>query len=426
MKKLKLVVICLLALFAFSSGAYAQYSNSYIEQAKVFYELRLYMGTNANRFEPSLEEFLDRETAAVFLIRLIGQAKRATNMSDYQINIALNPYTDKDTVSIWARSYVALAAKLGLFPDITGNSLMPKRLIDGKTFAGMLLKCLKHEIPEEFLSISAYINSYLGGISPSDAKYVNDKILTKNDMIGIVWESLDVKLPHGATFLEYVVEANDIQQSVLTRADFRYSNDMLIPPAFRVSSLYNREANIHMHDGTLFIGQSEYGIPNGYGIVNYPDGSVYEGYVLNGKREGEGRFLRSDGFVYTGGWSNDNMNGRGEMIWSNGDHYTGDIVDGSFQGKGTMVWANGDTYTGEWWASEFHGKGKFVWATGNYYEGDWHTNSFHGYGVFRWASGEIYEGQWQHGKKNGYGRNVEPDGTVTEGIWQDDVYVGQG
>lgn len=421
--RLKKSISCILMMFILLSGIRLQAADSYMEQARVLYELGLYLGTSTECFMPDLDFPVNRETAAVFLVRLMGEKSSALTMTANQIDKALGPYADSDTISAWARPYVAYGVRLGLFPDITGNFILPKGPVDGKTFTAMLLKYMGYGLSESQWTISSYVNSYLGGITPGDAKYLNDKILTRNDMVGIVWESLDIRLLNGSTLLKCVMDKNGIPLTKLTSIGFQYKNGVLTAPVFGVSSLSGGDESPGTGDGPQYSGT--YGVPDGYRVVHYPDGSVYEGYVLNGRREGEGRFVRSDGFVYSGGWTNDSMNGTGKMIWPNGDNYSGDVVYGAFQGNGTMIWASGDSYSGQWYEGEFHGKGKLLWSSGNYYDGEWYMGEFQGYGVFHWANGESYEGFWQDGKKHGTGTYTRPDKTVQTGIWQNDIYMGK-
>ena len=71
--KLSKLLICAIIILSFLSGLSVNAENSYFEQARVLYNLGLYMGTSPTYFEPDLSSFVDRETAIVFLLRLVGK-----------------------------------------------------------------------------------------------------------------------------------------------------------------------------------------------------------------------------------------------------------------------------------------------------------------------------------------------------------------
>ncbi len=419
------VLMLLLTALVLVGPAYA--ASSYYEQARVLYNLNLYKGTSATYFEPDLESYVDRETAIVLVLRLFGKTSDVENYYDYRVQSILSAYSDGGDVSSWARKYVAYAINNQLFPGELQGSVLPKRYIDGKTFIGLMLNCMGYKLYGDQWTIAAYINSYLGGVSADDARYVNDKIISKNDMVAIIWESLDMPTKDYATLLNMIVDYNSISSSKLTQLGFIRVNGKLIPPAFYSTGLATAtdySVGYTMSDGSKYAGGTSGGVPDGFGVVTYEDGSVYEGYVSAGKRHGEGKLLRSDGFVYVGGWQNDMMNGKGAMTWANGDRYSGDVVNGSFQGTGTMTWASGNEYTGQWWAGNFHGKGKFKWNNGDYYDGEWNMGVFNGYGTMMRSNGEMYEGYWENGKRHGYGKCILADKTVLIGRWENDEYVG--
>jgi hypothetical protein len=419
-------VFCILifSLFLFSNYCFADNIN--IEEAKILYELGFYKGIAKRYFESDLSAFCDKQTALVLILRLSGYKENSQTESDYQINNILYHYIDKDNISDWAKKYVAYGIKNNIIPNIENNQLLPKRLIDGKVFTAMLLKSMGYSLNDDFWKISTYINSYLGGISVEDAKYLSDKILTKNDMIYIIWNSLNIKTSNDKTYIDSIVEKNNIQKQTLLRLGFEYSQNTIKPPVFQQSTnnIYGTNNKYNMKDGSSFFGENINGIPNGYGIINYEDGSKYEGNVVNGLREGEGKLIRNDGFVYSGSWKNDKMTGYGTLNWPNGDSYIGYLYSGYFEGVGTMVWVSGDKYSGEWIEGKFSGQGIFNWVNGNYYDGHWSFGEFDGYGIFSSVDIGVYEGQWKKGKKNGKGKFIFIDNTIQEGIWENDLFIG--
>ncbi len=409
------------------SGSVSAADVSYMEEARVFYDLGLYKGVSADHFDPDLFSFSDKETALVFLLRLAGQRDNVQASSDSGANYTLGAYTDGSSVSDWARKHVAYGLRQKLIPDISNNQILPKRLCDGKTFTAILLRIMGYSLDNDLWEISTYINSYIGGMTADDAREYADKILTKNDMIAIVWKSLYIKDKNGTSFLSRIVADNGLQKSRMTALGFTYSSSGITAPAFRKTAvnLDNVQNNRYsMQDGSAYYGETSGGVPNGRGVVYYADGSKYEGSVVGGMRHGEGKLTRNDGFVYSGSWENDKMTGYATLKWPSGDSYTGNLYTGYFQGYGTMVWASGDSYTGNWREGKFSGQGTFRWANGNYYQGDWSDGEFDGYGVLNILNSGIYEGQWRMGKKNGRGKFVSVGSTVQEGTWENDNYVG--
>ncbi len=427
MKKAKKCIAIILAACVFGTGFGASAKSSYIEQARIFYQLGLYNGIGSSYFEPDLDFFLDRETAMVFLGRLMGPGQNAMREYERSANSILNSYGDAYLVSGWAKAYVAYAVKNNIISDFDDGRIMPKEFIYGKTFSTMLLRFLGINLSAEQSKIAMYVNSYLGGVLAEEAKYLNDKMITKNDMIGIVWESLTISDYNGVTLLEKIIQTGGFSSDRLRTLGFTYHGGKPYPPVLNTISLYSEhtyQSVYNMKDGSPYIGETQWGIPNGYGAVNYSDGSRYEGHVSDGLRHGEGTLVRNDGFVYRGTWKDDYMNGYAVMNWPNGDTYEGDVLAGQMFGQGTMRWSNGDMYSGEWENGNFEGYGRFNWRNGNYYEGFWSGGRFNGYGTFRWPSGEVYEGSWQDGKRQGYGKLTTPEGEEKTGIWHNDVFGG--
>ena len=421
----KTTVWLLLLCFLVSKTCYAQ--ESYINEAKILYELGLYKGVSQYYFESDLSSFSDKETAIVFILRLAGKGNITSFINDYQADRVLNKYHDKDIISPWAKNYIAYAIENNMIPDIEQNWINPKRLVDGKTFTAILLNSMGYMLGEDTWKISTYINCYLGGISADEAKAYADKILTKNDIIFIVWKTFNIKTASGMPYLNSIINSNSLSRERLINMGFFYIDGVAKPPIIvknNTNLAEPQQGKYIMKDGSVFIGGSINGVPNGYGVINYEDGSRYEGSVVDGYREGEGRFVRNDGFVYSGSWKNDKMWGYGNLIWPNGDSYSGNLYFGYFEGIGTMVWASGDSYTGEWIEGKFSGRGKFSWSNGNYYDGEWSFGEFNGYGVFYTVDGSMFEGQWLNGKKNGRGKEIFANNTILECVWENDIYLG--
>jgi len=427
-----IISIIMILTFSLNFNVYAA-NNSYIEEARILYDLGFYNGISETIFEPDLNSFVDLETSVVFLLRIVTQKSAIQSMPEKDVNNILNNYRDKGLVSQWAREYIAYAIEEKILFETPDRTISPKMLINGSDFTAMLLKSMGYSLENDMSTISAYISSYLGGLPAKEAKELNDKVLNKNDMIEIAWQTLKVKTYDGPVLIDKIISDNKIQKDRLTRLGFTYKNTQWKLPVFNTRIVntannknsdynYNQNRKLLMKDGSTFNGESFNGIPNGYGIVEYTDGSRYEGQVSGGVRQGQGKLTRTDGFLYSGGWKNDSMNGKCNIQWVNGDNYSGEIVDGIFEGIGTMRWVSGDSYSGEWHGGLISGRGRFNWNNGNYYDGQWSNGEFNGYGTFFNSNGDLYEGQWSNGKKNGSGKQVFADSTVKAGIWENDEF----
>ena len=80
--------------------------------------------------------------------------------------------------------------------------------------------------------------------------------------------------------------------------------------------------------------------------IVYSDGSVYVGEFENGIKNGYGVYYFSNGDVYEGNFKDDKRNGYGVYYFSNGDEYEGNFENGQITGEGTYRWASGRVYTG--------------------------------------------------------------------------------
>lgn len=79
-------------------------------------------------------------------------------------------------------------------------------------------------------------------------------------------------------------------------------------------------------DGSVYHGDTLFGVPHGYGKLHYLGGGSFTGNFLFGKmRKGERLYNNQD--VYVGTFKNNRKHGRGEYYWGLGDYYIGQWVD---------------------------------------------------------------------------------------------------
>ena len=94
-----IISIILILIFSLSFNVYA--SNSYIDEARVLYDLGFYNGISQSFFEPDLNSFVDTETAVVFLLRIVKSKSEIQSLSEYDVRNILNSYNDRAQVSEW-------------------------------------------------------------------------------------------------------------------------------------------------------------------------------------------------------------------------------------------------------------------------------------------------------------------------------------
>lgn len=64
-----------------------------------------------------------------------------------------------------------------------------------------------------------------------------------------------------------------------------------------------RGIETRLDDGSIYEGEFQNNLPNGYGRLISPQGTVYEGEWVDGKKEGHGRFdVLDQKIVYNGDW----------------------------------------------------------------------------------------------------------------------------
>ena len=92
----------------------------------------------------------------------------------------------------------------------------------------------------------------------------------------------------------------------------------------------------------MYIGQYNFGKPEGFGQYKWENSSNYTGEFLNGLKHGHGKWKRKP--------------------------FTDD--------KGTRF----NSYEGEYHLDKKHGEGFFEWESGNTYKGGYFEDERHGYG----------------------------------------------
>jgi hypothetical protein len=161
-----------------------------------------------------------------------------------------------------------------------------------------------------------------------------------------------------------------------------------------------------------------------YRTKNY----TYKGQFINGKKSGKGKmenFGRKS--VYEGEFNNDMKEGYGIEKFNDGTVYKGYYKNNLKHGKGELSLKkekNISVYTGEFKEGKICGKGKFIWDNKKQYEGDWENNEISGFGIL--TENDIkHIGYFSKDKKEGYGASFYLDKKfVILGKWVNDIIEG--
>lgn len=142
---------------------------------------------------------------------------------------------------------------------------------------------------------------------------------------------------------------------------------------------------------------------SGYVNIKSPSFS-YSGGMYNGYLCGHGVAEYDNGDKYDGNWQNDRQNGQGKYVWANnGDWYTGEWYEGMRHGQGALYFKDYQGYEvayydGEWKYGMMDGYGVFVRHNDYRYEGEWKDDLPNGYGKYlSYKDLYEYEGEWKDG-----------------------------
>ncbi|KAF2115152.1 hypothetical protein BDV96DRAFT_632488 [Lophiotrema nucula] len=243
-----------------------------------------------------------------------------------------------------------------------------------------------------------------------------------------------------------VIEELDAQP--LLRGQLYHSGDML---GDRLTSTFERPSG--------YIGASQDGAPNGWGVFVNHRGFIYEGEFVNGKMEGVGTSIsetpigpfRSWGrFKDTKehGWVAEVLD---SFHFAMGRLRLGNSVNGQpvrsfvelypdgrravgqnerFQRQGTFTEG---TDTGDYVERHYvrnsstaqggarpvmRNHGTFTYPSGVRWNGGIVDGKPQGYGLVTWLDGAKYLGEWLQGKPHGWGAKVSPNGSRITGFWR--------
>jgi hypothetical protein len=209
LKKLLAVLLTLtMVLSIMVVPAFAAESLEYEDEARVLYDLGLFKGTSATEYVPNLEARLERQEGVALVLRLFGLDTEAEKMSESEAKALLaEKFKDADEIGAWAVKYVAYAVKNGIVDGRPDGKFAPKEPLLGKEYSKMILAQLGQYDPNNFQTASADLAA-ISDLSASEAIRFNDKILIRDDLVGISYASLTAQYKDGGTVISKLAEAN--------------------------------------------------------------------------------------------------------------------------------------------------------------------------------------------------------------------------
>ena len=211
LKKAFAVIIAISLIATFSVPAFATGSFIYSMQAATLNDLGLYKGVSMTTFDPDLGADVDRQTAIVLLLRLLGKEDIALAMTDTDANAALANATDRADIATMFKKQIAYAVKNGIYLGTSTTSLRldPKGPCSGNMFAAFILRNIGYSQP--VLTGACDALTAKGGLTAAQAAAFATKNMIRDDIIGMMFGALQAQNSTGKTIianLEVVVCQN--------------------------------------------------------------------------------------------------------------------------------------------------------------------------------------------------------------------------
>jgi hypothetical protein len=136
-----------------------------------------------------------------------------------------------------------------------------------------------------------------------------------------------------------------VQEDIHTIEALKKATEALEDTKRKLDEIQNESAvlNLVSSKGKEFqyIGQTNLGVAEGYGVAVFETGSIYKGDWKNNMRHGKGIFKWKDKEFYQGAFLEDKRHGYGEYHWKNGEVYKGFWSNDQRHGEGKLYKKNG-------------------------------------------------------------------------------------
>ena len=131
-----------------------------------------------------------------------------------------------------------------------------------------------------------------------------------------------------------------------------------------------------------------------------------------------------DGSIYIGEVNNGIPNGFGVFYFANGDRYAGEIDNNEFTGDGVLYWAMGGKYVGRFRDGDLFGFGTRYFDDGTISTGAWNHNKLDACGIIQFSNNDVYIGELKNDTIEGAGIYLYSTGEKIVGEFEDNEYVG--
>lgn len=200
-----LLILCILATMVTQTMAKTAYSHE--PESWQLHRLGLYTGISDDTFVPDLRKELSRELGVALLLNFFGKRNEVLAISAKEVNSILSSYTDNNTVSQWARPYMAYAVKNAIVKGTSATSLSPMSPLDGTQFATMILRRLGYPMVGSTYLTSLQTLFEKGGLNASEVALFNKSQMLKNDAVGMVYTSLYAICSNGESLIENLINS---------------------------------------------------------------------------------------------------------------------------------------------------------------------------------------------------------------------------
>lgn len=218
----KAIIIFLLIQFLISSFAITPaFAYRYEEEAAALHVLGILDGCSTQTFDPDLGSRVQRQTAVILIVKMFGEKDAAGAMPQSEVDEILSRFSDSHRLAPFARPYMAYAVKTGMVAGTSPTTLGPEVWVDGVSFACMILKNMGYTVDsrETFLR-SLEILGELSGMDEQTVAILNKDILTRDEVVGIIYAALQAKLPDGRPLIAELIRKGFISSVTAARVGF--------------------------------------------------------------------------------------------------------------------------------------------------------------------------------------------------------------
>ena len=256
MRSLKKLLAVLIALTLMASimvvPAFAAESFKYEDEAKALYDLGLFKGTSATEYKPALDARLERQEGAVLVLRLFNLEEEANKMDEKEAKALLTEkFKDADEIGAWAVKAIAYAVKNEIINGRPDGKFAPKDPLLGKEFSKMILAELgqKYDFQTACADLAA-----VSDLTAAEAIAFNDKILIRDDVVGISFASLAGTYADGKTVISVLAEDPAFKAKAMELGLFEIVkiNTVVEPIAIKVGEKVElpAKAEVEYNDGS--------------------------------------------------------------------------------------------------------------------------------------------------------------------------------